>query len=222
MTTTSNSPKVSFFPAITRIIITLAGFQLIRALLYGLIGITGWPAAGDITNAASIVITGLVIWIIFKPDMKVVGLDGFPVSRVKYVYFGFGLLLFIMAGVNLILDPSQLLPTIISCVVFPLFEEPIFRGWIWNRVTTSLPDRFNGILALLVSTLLFVLWHLGYWDVVALHVRPGTTFAGLTHIMLMKMVVASIIGLLAGMFRWKTGNIYASILVHAFWNLFGR
>ena len=222
MTTTSNSPKVSFFPAITRIIIMLAGFQLIRALLYGLIGITGLPAVGDITNAASVVLPGIIIWIIFKPDMTMVGLDGFPVSRVKYVCFGFGLVLFILAGVNLMLEPSQLLPTIISCVVFPLFEEPIFRGWIWNRVSTSLPGRFNGVLTLLISTILFALWHLGYWDVVALHVRPGTTFAGLTYIMLMKMMVASIIGLLAGMLRWKTGNIYASILIHAFWNLFGR
>ena len=222
MTTSLKSPKASFFPVITRIIITLAGFQLIRALLYWLTGLVGLSAASDITNAASVVLTGLIIWIIFKPDMTMVGLDGFPVSRVKYVYLGFGLLLIILAGVNLMLDPSQLLPTIISCVVFPLFEEPIFRGWIWNRVSTSLPGRFNGVLALLISTILFAIWHLGYWDVVALHVRPGTTFAGLTYIMLMKMMVASIIGLLAGMLRWKTGNIYASILVHAFWNLFGR
>ena len=222
MTTSSNSPKVSLFPVITRIIITLAGFQLIRALLYWLTGLVGLSAASDITNAASVVLTGLIIWITFKPDMPMVGLDGFPVSRVKYVCFGFGLVLFILAGVNLMLEPSQLLPTIISCVVFPLFEEPIFRGWIWNRVSTSLPGRFNGVLTLLVSTLLFAVWHLGYWDVVALHVRSGTTFAVMAHIMLMKMMVASIIGLLAGLLRWKTGNIYASILIHAFWNLFGR
>jgi membrane protease YdiL (CAAX protease family) len=36
------------------------------------------------------------------------------------------------------------------------------------------------------------------------------------------MVIASIIGLAAGLLRWKTGNIYASILFHMFWNLFGR
>lgn len=222
MTTSSNSPKVSFFPVITRIIITLAGFQLIRALLYWLIGLTGLSTASDITNAGSVVLTGLIIWIIFNPDSTLIGLDGFPKTKVKFVYYGFGLLLILLAGVNVIRDLSQLLPTIISCVVFPLFEEPIFRGWIWNRVTTSLPGRFNGILTLLISTLLFSVWHLGYWDVVALHVRSGTTFAVMAHIMLMKMMDASIIGLLAGLLRWKTSNIYASILIHAFWNLFGR
>lgn len=222
MKTTSNSPKESFIPAITRIIITLAGFQLIRALLYWTIGLTGLPAGGDITNVVSIGLTGLIIWFIFKPDLSVIGLDGFPKSRIKFVYYGFGLLLIILAGMNLFRDPSQLMPTIVSCVVFPLFEEPIFRGWIWKRVSAVLPARANGVLTLLVSTLLFAVWHLGYWDVVALHVRPGTTFAGLTHIMLMKMMIASIIGLLAGSLRWKTGNIYASILIHAFWNLFGR
>lgn len=222
MITMSNSPKENFVPVIARIIITLAGFQLIRAILYWLIGLTGLSTASDITNAASVVLTGLIIWIIFNPDSTLIGLDGFPKTKVKFVYYGFGLLLILLAGVNAIRDLSQLLPTIISCVVFPLFEEPIFRGWIWNRVTTSLPGRFNGILTLLISTLLFSVWHLGYWDVVALHVRPGTTIAGMAHIMLMKMLIASIIGLLAGLLRWKTGNIYASILVHSFWNLFGR
>ncbi len=222
MKTTSNSPKDCVIPAITRIIITLAGFQLTRALLYWILTLSNLHSRGDITNVVSIVLTGLIIWIIFKPDMTVIGLDGFPKSRVKFAYYGFGLLLIILAGMNLFRDPSQLLPTIISCVVFPLFEEPIFRGWIWNCVSTALPARANSLLTLLVSTLLFAVWHLGYWDVVALHVRQGTTFASLTQFMLMKMVIASIIGLLAGLLRWKTSNIYASILVHAFWNLFGR
>jgi membrane protease YdiL (CAAX protease family) len=74
----------------------------------------------------------------------------------------------------------------------------------------------------MVTTLLFVIWHLGYWDVVAQHMPAGASLSTLVHVMLMKMLIASIIGLAAGVLRWKTGNIYASLLIHAFWNLFGR
>ncbi len=222
MIISSNSPKVNFIPSITRIITALAGFQLTRALLYWILTKFHFPTGGDITNVVSLALTGLLIWIVFKPVKTVIGLYGFPKSGGKFAYYGFGLLLVILAGMNLYRDPSQLMPTIASCVVFPLFEEPIFRVWIWSRVAAALPARANELLTLIVSTVLFALWHLGYWDVVAVHVRSSTSSASLTHIMLMKMVVASIIGLLAGFLRWKTGKIYASILFHAFWNLFGR
>jgi len=222
MIISSNSPKENFIPSITRIITVLASFQLTRALLYWILTKFHLPAGGDITNVVSLALTGLLIWIVFKPVKTVIGLFGFPKSRGKFAYYGFGLLLVILAGMNLYRDPSQLMPTMASCVVFPLFEEPIFRVWIWSRVAAALPARANELLTLIVSTVLFALWHLGYWDVVAVHVRSSTSSASLTHIMLMKMVVASIIGLLAGFLRWKTGKIYASILFHAFWNLFGR
>jgi uncharacterized protein len=222
MDTTWKTPKESFTQSIIRIIITLAGIQLIRAILYRIIGSIGVSPAGDITNAASVIITCVILWIVSEPDAASFGLTGFPQSRSKYGYFGFGTLLLILVGVNVMLDPSQLLPNFISCLIFPLFEEPIFRGWIWNRISITLPARGNGLIATLVTTFLFALWHLGYWDVVALHLPAGTTLPVMGHVMLMKMVIASIIGLAAGLLRWKTGNIYASILFHAFWNLFGR
>jgi membrane protease YdiL (CAAX protease family) len=221
MIISSNSPKENFIPSITRIITVLASFQLTRALLYWILTKFHLPAGGDITNVVSLALTGLLIWIVFKPVKTVIGLLRFPKSGASSRIMVW-LLLVILAGMNLYRDPSQLMPTIASCVVFPLFEEPIFRGWIWSRMAAALPARANELLTLIVSTVLFALWHLGYWDVVAIHVRSSTSFASLTHIMLMKMVVASIIGLLAGFLRWKTGKIYASILFHAFWNLFGR
>jgi membrane protease YdiL (CAAX protease family) len=205
----------------------LAGLQLVRAMLYWIIGnlgqITGvFEPTGEITNGLSILFTGLIIWGLVRPKPETLGLTQFTQTKNKYIYLAVLLLLVLLAGYNLVLNPSQIMPTILSCLVFPLFEEPIFRGWIWNRITPVLPARGNGWLSVLVTTVLFAVWHLGYWDVIALHGSAGTTLAAMTHIMLMKMVIASIIGLAAGLLRWKTGNIYASILFHMFWNLFGR
>jgi membrane protease YdiL (CAAX protease family) len=167
-------------------------------------------------------ITGIIFWILVRPQSETLGFTYFPQSKSKYIYLAVFLLLVMMAGYNLFLDPSQVMPTILSCLVFPLFEEPLFRGWIWNWINPTLPSRGNGWLSVLITTVLFAIWHLGYWDVVALHVRAGTTLSAMMHIMLMKMVIASIIGLAAGLLRWKTGNSYASILFHMFWNLLGR
>lgn len=219
-------------PSLTRsllaIILLLSGIQVIRLVCYrtaALIGYTtGWfQEYGDITNGLAMLVTGLILWLIFRPPLKTIGLTGFTGRSVtKIVEVCAAILLFILAGINLFLNPDQLVPTFVSCLIFPFFEEPLFRGWIWNKVSPALPGKWNGLLCVLLTAALFAIWHLGYWDVVALHVKPGTTFASMQHIMWMKMVISSIIGLLTGLLRWKTGNIYASILFHAAWNLFGR
>jgi membrane protease YdiL (CAAX protease family) len=200
----------------------LTAIQMFRAVVYHVLILAGMSPVDDITNAASMLLTGLTVLILFKPGMAAVGLDNFPRSKVRFVYYAGFALLFVLAGVNLYLDPAQLVPTLISCLIFPLFEEPLFRSWIWDRASTSLPTRWNGPLAVVVTAVLFALWHLGYWDVVALHVPAGLPLSGMMHVMLMKMMITSIIGLVCGLLRWKTGNIYTSILFHAFWNLFGR
>jgi membrane protease YdiL (CAAX protease family) len=222
MNITTKTNQHNFLPTILRIVLVLAAIQMFRAVVYRVLMFAGMSPVDDITNAASILLTGLTVLILFKSGTAAVGLDNFPRSKVRFFYYAGYTLLFVLAGINLYLNPSQIIPTLISCLIFPLFEEPLFRGWIWNRVTTSLPSRWNGPLAVLVTAALFALWHLGYWDVVALHVPAGLQLLGMIHIMLMKMMITSIIGLICGLLRWKTGNIYASILFHAFWNLFGR
>jgi len=37
-----------------------------------------------------------------------------------------------------------------------------------------------------------------------------------------KVVIGAAVGFWAGLARWRTGKVYASILVHALWNLFGQ
>lgn len=222
MNITTDNNQRNFLPTILRIILILAVIQLFRAIIFRTLMFAGMSPVEDITNAASILLTGLTVFIVFKPDAAAVGLNNFPRSKIRLVYFaGFALLL-VLAGINLYLDPTQIIPTLLSCLIFPSFEEPLFRGWIWNRVTNSLHSRWRGPLGVLVTTILFTMWHLGYWDVIALHVPAGLSYTGMAHVMLMKMVITTIIGLVCGLLRWKTGNIYASILFHAFWNLFGR
>jgi len=222
---TITTKKPSLFLEVLKIIMCLAGIQLVRMVLYWLIGRLGSASglflpSGDSTNGLSILLTCLILWFLFRPSRETIGLTPFTSqSRARKVEIIALFILTALAAINLITNSDQTIPTIISCLVFPLFEEPLFRGWAWNKLSPSLPSRGNDLLTTILTTLLFTLWHFGYWDVVSLHVPAE---ADMMHIMLMKMVITSIIGALAGIMRWKTGNIYASILVHAAWNLFGR
>jgi uncharacterized protein len=220
--------KPSLIKIILKVVLLLSSIQVIRLFLYRLAALAGsasgiYPPYDDITNGLSILWTVLIRWALFRPSLPVVGLTGFDASSKTKVKEIISTIIFlVLAGINLVLNPDQTIPTIISCLVFPLFEEPLFRGWIWNQVSPALPAKKNGLLTTVLVAALFAVWHLGYWDVVSFHMKVGTTTAAIVHIMLMKMVIAAIIGIFTGIFRWKTGNINASILFHAAWNLFGR
>jgi uncharacterized protein len=218
----------SLLRAIIKITILLSGIQVIRLIFYHITALAGsasglYPPYGDITNGGSILFTGLILCVLFRPSRSMIGLTGFSGSLGTRVMEIIGTSFFlILAGINLILHPDQIVPTIVSCLIFPLFEEALFCGWIWNKIKPCLPKKQNGIFTAILVGVLFAIWHLGYWDVVALHMKAETTMTTMLHVMLMKIVIAGIIGIFAGMLRWKTGNIIASILFHAAWNLFGR
>jgi uncharacterized protein len=220
--------KPSLIKAILNILAILCTIQVIRLVLYRITALAGstsgwYQPYGEITNGMSMLFTAFSVWMIYRPPFKISGFTGFDDhSRIKTVEIAGGIALLALAAINLVINPDQIISTLVSCLVFPLFEEPLFRGWIWNKLSPALPFKGNGILTIFLVSVLFAICHLGYWDVVSLHLKAGTTMEVKLHIMQMKMMVASIIGIITGILRWKTGNIYASVLFHAAWNLFGR
>ena len=106
-----------------------------------------------------------------------------------------------------------------STIVTPIFEELIFRGYVWNALIDSGKSEFQ---AYVFSTILFALWHLGYADVIWLKISLLGTGGNLLFIMLMKVAVGLFFGIIAGFVRYKTKNTYAAMLIHAAMNVFGR
>lgn len=115
----------------------------------------------------------------------------------------------------LLLSPSNFtkgLPAVgvllYGSVVTPLYEELIFRGYLWNRLATieNSPRRL-----ILYTALLFALWHVGYM---------GNALAeGNGIAVISKVLVGFCYGLLLGWVRMKTGNCYSTCLLHGLLNL---
>ena len=57
-----------------------------------------------------------------------------------------------------------------SCIVTPVFEELLFRGYIWNQLSGILRSKWA---TYLTTTILFALWHLAYIDSIAFRVEDG-------------------------------------------------
>jgi uncharacterized protein len=85
---------------------------------------------------------------------------------------------------------------IMLVVAAPVSEEVIFRGFLMRGLSAS---RLGVVGALLLSSLLFAVVHVGY--------------------NLPTMVMVFGVGLVLGLMRWRSGSTTVSIMLHATWNL---
>lgn len=118
------------------------------------------------------------------------------------------------AAIILITVPSNftggytaILLLIYGSVVTPIFEELIFRGYLWNRL--------NGVFSKEVytyvwSVFLFTVWHLGY---MIPQIADGNRFA-----VLMKLAAGLVYGAALGFARLKCRNCYITMILHGVLN----
>lgn len=109
---------------------------------------------------------------------------------------------------------QTIITMIYSSIVTPIFEEIIFRGFIWNKLNTVFKKEWG---TYLVTTLLFAIWHLGYIEGIAFR-SPN----GLATTMIWKMITGLCFGIVLGALRLKTKNCYSTMLLHGIINIFGR
>ena len=77
----------------------------------------------------------------------------------------------------------------------PLFEEILFRGFLFTAVAQS---KLGGAGAILISSVLWAVFHAGYvWQ---------------------EMVIITAFGFVLGWLVWQLGSVWPGILCHAVWN----
>lgn len=168
-----------------------------------------------ISMAVMILMTMLIVGIAAKKGMLA---SVFPKERKGlYIAATVGALILLVSGPILTKDASlaALLFLCYSSVVTPIFEEIIFRGYLWN----ALSEKYHSEAAVgLITAILFGLWHLGYLDSIIFRTSPDQ----LAFVMLMKAGIGLCYGLALGLLRYKTKNCYSTMLLHGIMNLFGR
>lgn len=176
-----------------------------------------------VSMVTMIIITILMIIIANKLDISF----SFPPkakTRSAKIFYVTATLLFLFLAISAPLftqDTSVgvILPLLYSVVVTPVFEELIFRGYVWNSLREIGKSELR---TYVISTGLFALWHLGYIDVIWLKMSLQENGGDLLYVMLMKVAVGLFFGIVIGFVRYKTKNTYAAMLMHGVMNVFGR
>jgi uncharacterized protein len=228
MQTTFTNSQASLLPRrLAEVLLLMLGVQAVRAAMILLFWLVLRPAPTSPAwlwiDLAAYLLTGVGLLIVSRPAPAALGLEWSGQSRrMRWAVTGGLALLGLLLLTTLFIDPAVFLDNLKNVLVIPIFEELLFRGWIWGRLAPSLPQHRRSLLAWLLTSALFALWHLGYMDIYLLKALPANPGLELGPFLVMKLITVLIIGLVVGLPRWPTQRTYGSIILHGLVNLFGK
>ena len=150
---------------------------------------------------------------------KKININIFPEKfNIKYKVFTILVLLFFIVTpiITMNYELYNILSLVYNAIITVIFEEIIFRGFIFKEISLMK----NDLTAYIISTILFGVWHLGYIDTIIWRTSLFSLDANIANIMFWKVITGMIIGIVLGFFRYKNKNVYSSMLVHTFINTF--
>lgn len=151
---------------------------------------------------------------------KKIDINIFPEKwNVKYKIFTILVFLFFIITPIITMNYQlyNILALIYNALITVIFEELIFRGLIFKEISLMK----NDLMAYIISTILFGIWHLGYIDTIIWRTSLFSPDSNIVNIMFWKVITGMIIGIVLGFFRYRNKNVYSSMLVHTFINTFG-
>lgn len=212
-----------FLKLLGKLIIILIIIQLLRAFVMDSLWYVVKPGENlilfQILNGISFLIVGILLLAVFRPSLKDLSLNLDDVKkRTKITYFAgmTALPIFIVLPVTLGAELDVIVMGFIFGLIVPAFEELLFRGYLWNKVQDSLKIKNSGLITLIIITISFGFWHLGYIDVFLIHPKEFD----LLPLLIGKVEVGLVLGAIVGFIRLKTNKVYGSFLFHGFWNVF--
>lgn len=206
---------------VIKIIFLLVGLQIIRIILKQSAFLFFPHNKFNDVLISIIIIFILTLFIIYKSKQERIKLDIFSYmkskeSKIYYFMVTGAILLLIFTSPFFLINPSieTLLPLLYTTVMIPIYEEIIFRSYIWNILQK---ENMKEIKIYFLTTLLFSVYHIGYIDTII-------TINGFNNMALITFIKCSIMlsyGIFIGFFKYKIKNSYSCMLIHSFINIFG-
>lgn len=104
----------------------------------------------------------------------------------------------------------------LSLIVQPVFEEMIFREYVWNYISSF---QKNERVVLIIVSLLSALFKIGYWDIVSQNLSVVNSSFFTIDIITYKVLIGLITSFILGLINIKYKDTYLCIFVHSLINI---
>lgn len=112
---------------------------------------------------------------------------------------------------------SNLIILTLALIAQPIFEEMIFREYIWNYIGSFQKDEKK---VLVIVTVLSALFKIGYWDIISQNLTVVSSSFFTIDIITSKVFVGLIIAFILGIVKIKYKDTYLCMFVHSFTSIF--
>lgn len=173
-----------------------------------------------ISSLASILILTLFLTI-KKPSLQNIGLSLTDVNRKSRWAYLIGLILIVLLFVTsfFFMDFFDIAQNIRFGIFCPIFEEIIFRGYIWHKLENN---NYHNISIIFITGALFGLFHLAYYYEIAYATSFFKDAPSMFKILQNKVLINIGYGFLLGFIRYKSKNLYLTLIIHSIGNILGK
>ncbi|WP_443081656.1 CPBP family intramembrane glutamic endopeptidase [Terrisporobacter sp.] len=132
-----------------------------------------------------------------------------------------GIVTLISLILNICLDGGFIKSNLIIMTLFmiaqPIFEEVIFREYLWNYIGCFLKDE-KRILAII--SILSAIFQIGYWDIVSQNISVVGSSFYTVDVVLSRVLFNFILAFILGIVKIKYKDTHLCIFVHSLANIF--
>jgi uncharacterized protein len=158
MNTIERSASHSEWLLLLGIAAILCAVQALRAAvawpLWSVVSIADHDVRSALVSVGACLVAGVLLLVLRRPSASELGLTwALGATRMNLIYALGGLAALVLWLIGAALDPALQWINLNSIIVTPLFEELLFRGYVWGR----LENRQGGLGTWLFSTALFAL-----------------------------------------------------------------
>lgn len=173
-----------------------------------------------ISSLVSILILAIFL-AIKRPSLQSLGLLFTDVNRKsRWVYLmGFTLIIVLFTSSFFFMGFFDIAQNIRFGIFCPVFEEIIFRGYIWNKLKNS---KYDDISLIFITGALFGLFHLTYYYEISYATSFFDDAPSMFKIMQNKVMINIGYGFLLGFIRYKSKNLYLTTIIHSIGNILGK
>ena len=114
---------------------------------------------------------------------------------------------------------SNLIMVTLFLIVQPVFEELIFREYMWNYIGSFQKDEKK---VLIIISVLSALFKFGYWDIISQNLSVINSSFYTIDVIFSSTFFNLILAFILGWIKIKYQDTYLCVFVHSLLNFFGR
>lgn len=173
----------------------------------------------NIANIIAIMVIGISLFLFLKGNssfnpagyrLEVLS-NRYDNKNIRFIMGAVALLSIGFALIKKDLIASDFIIICMSSLVIPIYEEFLFREYIWNYLNVALKEPIK---VWIIVSVLAMIFTFGYWDIVSQLLEVVSSYKYTIDVVFSNLKIVILVCLASGFMKYKYKDIYLCIFAH--------